>query len=212
MLTELNNLRSKLEQERGKLSQLSSDKSTTETKLNTNLELRVDIEEAQLIIQTVSQGTQNQITEYISDLVSSALDAVFDNPYTLKIEFVQRRGKTEADLKFIRDGYELEDPMNESGGGVVLVAAFALRSGLWSLTKATRNVLFLDEPIHFLHNSEAQKRFSQLLRSLSKELNLQIIMISGIKESESMTSYADRIFRLELINGVTQIQVEDNTI
>jgi hypothetical protein len=206
MQTQLNNLRSRLEQERGKLSQLLSDKYTTEDKLNSSLELRIDIEEAQLIIQTVSQGTQNQITEYISDLVSSALDAVFDNPYKLQLTFVQRRGKTEADLKFLRDGHEL-DPLEESGGGVINVASTALRVGLWSLTKSSRNVLILDEPFHFLHSTEAHRKVSELLKSLSEELSLQIILVTGEVESEDIISNADRIFRLELVNGVTQIEV-----
>ena len=207
----LNNLRSRLEQERGKLSQLLSDKKVTEDKLNHNLELRVDIEEAQLIIQTVAQETQNQITEYISDLVSTTLDAVFDNPYTFLIQFVQRRGKTEADLKFIRDGYEL-DPLDMSGGGVINVASMALRVGLWSLTKSTRNTLLVDEPFHFLHSTDAHRRVSELLKSLSEELGLQIIMVSGEVESEDMVSNANRVFRLELVNGITQIQTEDSHI
>jgi hypothetical protein len=209
MQAQLTDLRSRLEQERGKLSQLLSDKKITEDKLNHNLELRVDIEEAQLIIQTVAQETQNQITEYISDLVSSALDAVFDNPYTFLIEFVQRRGKTEADLKFIRDGYEL-DPLEESGGGIVVIAAFALRVSLWSLIKSSRNVILCDEPAHFLHNIEALRRFSELLKSLSEELGLQIIMITG-EESEDIISCSDRIFRLcKNNNGITEVVTWDN--
>lgn len=207
MQSEIVNLKSKLDQERGKLSQLTEDKYTTKAKLNSNLDLRIDIEEAQVIIQTVAQETQNQITEYISDLVSSALEAVFDNPYAFSIEFVQRRGKTEADLKFVRDGEEL-DPLDAAGGGVVNVAAFSLRVGLWSLRKDSRNTILADEPVHFLHNPEAHGRFSELLKSLSKELNLQVIMITG-EENEEMTSQADRIFRLELVHGVTQIKVED---
>jgi hypothetical protein len=211
MQTELINLKSKLDQERGKLFQLIEDKATTETKLNANLDLRVDIEEAQLIIQTVSQETQNQITEYISDLVSSALDAVFDNPYKLLLTFVQRRGKTEADLKFVRDGFEL-DPLEESGGGILNVAAFSLRVGLWSLLKNTRNVIICDEPFNFLHNPEVHQRVSELLHSMSEELGLQIIIITGESESPELLSGADRVFRLEIVNGVTQIEMEDNPI
>lgn len=209
MQTELTNLRTKLEQERGKLSQLLSDKLSIEANLDRCLVLRIDIEEAQLIIQTVSQETQNQISDYISDLVTSALEAVFDNNYKLKLVFVQRRGQTEADLKFVRDGHEI-DPMDASGGGVVNVGSFALRPALWSLTKSSRNVLLVDEPIHFLHNKEAQGRFAELLSSMSEELELQIIMITGEKESEEILSRADRIFRLELVDGITQIEVEDN--
>ena len=208
MQSEIINLKSKLDQERGKLSQLTEDKLTTKTKLKSNLDLRIDIEEAQVIIQTVAQETQNQITEYISDLVSSALEAVFDNPYKLKLEFVQRRGKTEADLKFVRDGDEL-DPLDAAGGGVVNVASFALRVGLWSLMKSARNVLFVDEPFNFLHSSEAHRRVSELLKSLSQELNLQIIMITGENESSDIVSQADRVFRISNINGVTQVSIDD---
>jgi len=207
MQTELTNLRSKLEQERGKLSQLLSDKQNTNDKLSDNLILRADIEEAQLIIQTVSQETQNQITEYISDLVSSALDAVFDIPYEFKLEFVQRRGKTEADLKFIRNGSEL-DPLDDSGGGVINVAAFALRISLWSLMKSSRNVIICDEPFNFLHNREAHRRVSELLKSMSEELGLQIIMITGEDESAELISSADRVFRLSLVSGISYVHVE----
>jgi len=208
--TELTSLRSKLEQERGKLLQLQGDKIITETKLNINLELRVDIEEAQLIMQTVFQETQNQISDYVSDLVSSALEAVFDEPYQLKLEFVQRRGKTEADLKFTRDGSEL-DPMDAAGGGTINVASFALRASLWSLMKSSRNVLLLDEPFNFLHSEEAHRRVSELLRSLSEELKLQIILVTGEVESESIISQANCVFRLyKNEKGITQM--EDNII
>lgn len=208
MQTELLQLRSKLDQEKGKLSQLLTDKQLTEDRLKFGLELREDIEEAQIIIQTVAQEIQNQITDFISDMVTAALNAVFDNSYEFKLSFVLRRGKTEADLKFIRNGYEL-DPLDDSGGGIINVGGIALRVGLWSLAKNTRNVILCDEPVHFLHDSRAQERFSELFSSLSKELWLQIIMISGEENSEIIEG-ADRVFRLELVDGISQVEVEDN--
>ena len=73
--------------------------------------------------------------------------AVFDDPYTLRVEFVEKRGKTECELWFAQTKEEEEegnedgergrevliDPLAGSGGGPVDVAAFALRIAIWSL-------------------------------------------------------------------------------
>ena len=159
-------------------------------------------EEAQSIIQQISCLTQEQLTYHVSDLVSLALAAVFEEPYELLIEFVLRRNRTEADLYFVRDGKKI-DPMSASGGGAVDVASFALRVALWSLANPrTRNTLILDEPLHFLKGNELPEKGSLMMKSISEKLGLQILMISHIPDQ---IEGADKVHTVVLRKGVSYV-------
>ena len=149
-------------------------------------------EQAQVIIQTVAQQTQKELEFHISDIVSLALAAVFKDPYELKIEFVIRRNKTEADLFFERGG-ERVHPLTASGGGAVDVASFALRIALWSLKRPkSANTIVLDEPFKFL-SVDLQDKAGQMIREISKKLELQIIMVSHVPD---LIESADKVFRI----------------
>src|SRR6185503_13063551 len=82
-------------------------------------------QDAQEILQLLAQAVQQQAHTKISGVVSSCLSAVFDDPYEFRVQFDRKRGRTEASLRFVRGGLEV-DPLTASGGGVVDVAAFAL--------------------------------------------------------------------------------------
>jgi hypothetical protein len=83
-------------------------------------DLCLELEEAQRVIQTVAQMTQKELEFHISSLVSLALAAVFDDPYEFIVEFVQRRGRTECDLWFVRSpqGNGTVEKGNGPGGAV----------------------------------------------------------------------------------------------
>lgn len=193
-------LRSRLEQEKGRQRQVLDSIQDLQSNLVTlqiNLE---DILKAQKIVQQVAQETQDQLSFQISDLVSLALAAVFPDPYEFRVEFVQRRGKTEADLEFVRDG-QPHSPLFSSGGGPVDVASFALRVSLWSLAKSSRPVIVLDEPFKHL-SRDLHGRAAEMLRTLAREVGLQVIMVS---HSEELVEGADRVFYVGIKNGVSLV-------
>lgn len=169
---------------------------------NSKRDLR-HIEEAQAIIQATAKVTQEELQYHISDLVSLALKAVFDEPYKLEVEFVMKRGRTEAELWFVRDG-ERVHPLSASGGGAVDVASFALRVALWALSyPRSRPVLILDEPFKFL-SSGLQVRAGDMLKAISEKLNLQIIMVSHVPD---LIESSDKVFEVRLKNGVSQVKI-----
>lgn len=132
---------------------------------------------AQEIITTMAQKTQQEVHKRISAVVSTCLAAVFDDPYELKIEFEQKRGRTQAKIRFCRDGNEVS-PMDASGGGAVDVAAFALRAACLVLHRPRlRRVLVLDEPFKFVSEG-FQPAVRSMLEQLSKDLKIQIIMVT----------------------------------
>lgn len=134
--------------------------------------------QAQKIVQEVAEAIQNQAHRQIASVVSRCLETVFeDNAYEFQINFEQKRGRTEAELVFIRDRLEI-DPTEAAGGGVVDVAAFALRLACLMLSiPRRRKLLLLDEPFRFL-SKEYRPKIRELLIELAKELKMQMVIVT----------------------------------
>jgi DNA repair exonuclease SbcCD ATPase subunit len=139
--------------------------------------------EAQTIVQHVAQGVQQQAHDRIASVVSRCLKTVFaEEAYKFKIHFERKRGRTEARLAFVKGPHEL-DPRSGSGGGVIDVAAFALRLACLLLTKPSpRRILVMDEPFKNVHGSIYRERVGLMLESLAEEMDFQFIMSTGIED------------------------------
>ena len=166
----------------------------------------ISVEEAQQILQLVAQETQKNIVVHISDIVTTALDAVFESDaYEFRIDFVQRRGRTEAELYFERDGNRC-DPLTASGGGAVDVAAFALRVALWSLVNHGSRIadtIVLDEPFKWL-SKELQPRAGEMLQLLSRKLGIQFIFVTHVQD---LIESADTVFEVRKKKQVSHVEV-----
>ena len=138
--------------------------------------------EAQGILQTVAQKIQAKAHERIASVVSRCLEAVFGpDAYEFQIFFERKRGKTEARLAFVRDGKE-HDPLDSSGGGVVDVAAFALRLACLTLAlPRRRRLLVIDEPFKMV-SAAYRPAVRQLVQVLAKEMGMQFVIVSHSKE------------------------------
>lgn len=134
-------------------------------------------ETAQKLVQEVAEYTQEMAHKQIASVVTKSIEAVFnDLGYEFKIRFSQKRGKTEAQLLFLKDGHEV-DPTEGSGGGVVDVAALALRVACIVLSRPKlRRLLIADEPMKHVNGEEYQSRVGAMLETLAKEMNIQIII------------------------------------
>ena len=195
-------LRQRLEQQKGKKMQAEQSLADVTIELKDATRSLHRHEEAKEIIRTVGQKTQEQLQYHISDITSLALDAVFADPYELKVEFVQRRNKTECDLLFVRNDSAV-DPISASGGGAVDVASFALRIASWSMMRPrTRNTIILDEPLRFL-SGDNQERASAMIKEISQRLGLQFVIVT---HESILASYADRVFETSIRKGITKIK------
>jgi DNA repair exonuclease SbcCD ATPase subunit len=140
-----------------------------------------NINEAQSFAQQVAQQVQQVAHNQIAGVVTKCLQAVFDEPYIFCIHFEKKRGRTEARLVFERDGMEV-DPMTASGGGVIDVAAFALRLSCLLLAKPPlRRVLILDEPFKYV-SEDLRGRVRLLLETLAQEMDTQFIIVTHINQ------------------------------
>ncbi len=198
--------RNKLERKKGQRDQLSSSISDTKQKIRTLEKDVLNIEKAHTIMKRVAQRTQQQLQYHISEIVTLALAAVFDEPYEFEIDFVERRGKTEADLFFVKGG-EREEPLDASGGGVADIASFALRVAMWNLqNQKSRCCQILDEPFKHIKGVDANRKAIQMVKEISNRLKLQIIMVSDERAPiEDIEKGADKVFRVSIKNGVSQV-------
>lgn len=135
--------------------------------------------EAQGVLQAVAQKVQQHAHDKIASVVTRCLEAVYgEESYKFVIDFRRQRGKTEAVLQFIKDDLLLEDPVNEVGGGVLDVAAFALRVACLILCRpALRRTLWLDEPFRHL-SKDLRPAARDLITTLAKEMRIQFVIVT----------------------------------
>jgi DNA repair exonuclease SbcCD ATPase subunit len=201
----LSELRSKVDQLKGRRDQVKKYLEETKTRLKESTRSQRSHEQAAEVIKEVGLQTQSQISFHISDTVSLALNSVFDTDYEFEAEFVQRRNKTECDL-VLYDGEDKINPLLSTGGGVVDVISFALRCASWSIdTPKKRPIMILDEPFKYL-SSDLMPLAGEMLKKISKELGLQIIMVSHEKE---LIDVGDKIFHISKDKrGRSQIELD----
>ena len=198
-------IRNKLERRKGQRIQIQNDIDSLEVTMAVNKKLLRAHEKAREIIKMVGLKTQKQLSYNVSEITSMALAAVMKHPYKVKLEFAERRNKTECDIFFARKGERIDPFMG--GGGAVDVAAFALRIASWSMqSPRSRNTLILDEPFKHLKGEQTNVQVLEMVKELSTKLQLQIIMVSDERVSREATIEAtDKLFETSIKKGVTKI-------
>ena len=190
----LHDYRRKLEQLRGRQDHLTEAIQKSQ-KLAAGLRQEIiETEQAQVIIQEIAERTQKEIQFHIEEIVTTALEAVFDNPYSFRMDWSIKRGKVECAFYLERDGKRYT-PLSSVGGGVIDVASFALRIAMWSLQRPrSRPVIILDEPFRFL-SRDLQPRAASIVKTLSDRLGIQFIIVTHSPFFEQAAGSGDKIFQ-----------------
>ncbi len=197
--------RNKLERLKGQRDVLEKNIKRSRSRIKTLKKKHQCAKEAQRYIQTAAKSTQEFLQFHLTDIATLAMSSVFPQPYTMYLDFIPKRGRSEATLSFGRSGSdERLNPMKSSGGGPVDVASFALRVALWFLHQPQRrNVLILDEPFRFVSRGLREKT-STMLKELSQKLQIQVIMVT---HDSSLVECADRVIHVKKKDGVSQVRI-----
>ena len=149
-------------------------------KLEESKDLLNDIIQAQEIAQKAAEQIQQQVHQRITSIVNKCLQVIFPDPYEFQIRFTLKRGKTEADLVFTRDGRERKNV----GGGVIDIVAFALRlSSLLLSNDKVAPVEILDQPFGNISKAKGYlERVPDMLVLLAEEFGIQFIQVTHIDE------------------------------
>jgi len=202
----LKDVKNEYQRKLGEKSRIEKQISQSQEELK-NLNKRIKVaEKAKDIIRQVAQETQELLQYKLTNTVSTALESVFDDPYEFQASFEQRRGKTECDLSFVREGQSIP-PLEASGYGAVDIASFALRAACWSMFRQTRPVLVLDEPMKHLKGAEENRRAIAMMQEISKELGIQMIIVSDERAPlEDIQEESDKVFKVAIKGGLSQIK------
>ena len=138
--------------------------------------------EAQALLQEVAQSVQRVVHARVAGVVSRCLEAVWgEEAYQFKIDFEQRRGRTEAAISLVRDGNEVH-PLDGAGGGVCDCVSFALRVAAMMLKRPkVRRFLCLDEPFRHL-DAGRRPAARAMLQQLTKDMGFQLLLCTHAKE------------------------------
>lgn len=155
---------------------------------------------AREIIQRATTLTQQKLAENVSGITSLVLCTVLPDNYEFKANFVSKRNSTECEFQLFKNGKE-RHPLDNVGGGVGDLESFGLRMSFWSMYP-NRPVMVLDEPFKCL-DIDAQEKASEMLKMLSKELGIQIIMVSHLP---NIIGSADKVFRVYTKNDISMVE------
>lgn len=138
------------------------------------------VRQAQDIAQRVAELTQEAAHGQISSVVTRCLRAVFgEGCHSFRIAFERKRGRTEARLLFVNSEGMDEDPGDAACGGMIDVAAFALRLACLMLSRPRKRLLIMaDEPMKNVNGEEYQERVGALILELARETGVQFLIVS----------------------------------
>ncbi len=145
----------------------------------------------QKLMQECGYATLAGLSVRISNIVTTALQSVFPDPYEFSLDFDIKYGRLSASMVLFRDG-EAFNPNLDNGDGVLDIVALALRTAVLCLDKRKlRRVLILDEPCGAL-SVDMQPFAGKLMKHLNETLGIQFIMVGA--HGNAYREYADKEF------------------
>lgn len=158
------------------------------------------------LLTTIGEERQESARRQVEELVTRALQVIFDSRLSFHMIQQVRANRTEVDFVIRSEygGQVVETPvMDARGGGMAAVVGFVLRLVVLLLTPGTRRFIALDES--FAHVSASyEPRVAEFLREVADKAGVQILLIT---HSDAYSDLADARYRLSLgADGTTVVE------
>lgn len=163
-----------------------------------------DYIKAQKFYILVAKEMQKEAKEHIENIVTMAIQTVYDHPYRFKLLYEEKRGAISC-TPLIVDGENEYQPKDSMGGGMLDIIGFALRITLWSMQNPrSDNVFFMDEP--FRYTGKLSAKAGLMLKRLAEKLKFQVLLVT---HDDSLIDVCDKVWtivhkgysRISLIKG-----------
>lgn len=187
-----------------KYEMLLEEKSKIENELKQLEKERETIDKARLFLLELGELQRKETKEKIESIATEALQYILQEEIYFEIEQEEKREKisTEFYIRTIKDGIEARTLIEDvRGDGIFDVVTLVLNIAILILLKKENTFIVLDEPCKQLSRGYIQ-RVGEFLKDISQTYNIQIIMITHIQE---LTEFADKKFKVEIVNGVSQV-------
>lgn len=137
-------------------------------------------EKSMAVMRKAAKLSQEHIATHLAGIVTKAIRTSISKPYEFHVEFVERRGATEADIYVTLHGNRA-DVLESTGGGMADICSFALKVAYLLLSNVNR-VLIIDEIARHVNSSSQRKAFASVVEALSKEFDIQVIITTTLPE------------------------------
>jgi len=167
-----------------------------------NIDLRV---EAINFVEGVAAQERVSVKERVERLVTSCLNEVYGEGYSVEFEYGMRGNKTSVEISVVRrcaDGMEVHRGIDGIGGGVADTVALPLKLIVLMNDEGLDKVLITDEPGKHLDTTRVNA-FAKFIGAVAHELGVQVIMSS---HWEVMREEADRVHRVTLEDSVARVE------
>jgi DNA repair exonuclease SbcCD ATPase subunit len=155
-------------------------------------------DKALAIFHSLSSVVQEHFTQSIEDLISEGLTSVFETSLQFKITPEIKGGQAVMQFSILNEDGTETDILDARGGGLSALCGVLLRIVLLRLMDdKVRQILLLDEPLSHLSSAYVPAA-GELLRRLSDELDIQIVMVTHQPE---FADNATDIYELSSLNG-----------
>jgi chromosome segregation ATPase len=190
-------IRRELTTKQAEFKMVSQEKARVDTRLKELKWLQEKHIRARATVLAISQDMRQEIKSLFDRIVTVAVQSVFDESLEFYIKIDEE--KSEAIFLLRKDG-EDHPILDFVGEGLVDVISFALRICVLLISRKPK-VVVLDEPFRFLDKAR-HPLASEMMKKLSLELKIQFLVVS---HSPELIEEGDRIFRVELKNGISQV-------
>jgi len=178
-----------------------SDRKNTLSDLDKRKEL---LNKCSVFLRKCSTAIREAACKKLESIATLALQTITGRDYELTIDMYEARNIWQADL-LLKTPEGLKIPIAEAGGGIANIIGLALQIAVLELySPRIEAPLLLDEPFAnvSLENEEWVERTIEFLRSISKKLKRQIIMVT---HKESLAKAADKIYQFTIEKGETRV-------
>ncbi len=155
------------------------------------------------VLKDIGDKRKRSTIEVFERVCSKALHDIFDSNYRFVIE-MDSEGKRVSTRFKLMDAEDNEySIMDSCGGGIVDVISLVLRVLILVSAKPARSkVLYLDESTKHV-SPEFRPKVAEFLKSLSRQLGIQILLVTHQKE---MLEASDSAYQLEKTNNGTLLR------
>jgi DNA repair exonuclease SbcCD ATPase subunit len=166
-----------------------------------------DYVKAQKFYIFLAKEVQKEAKEHIENIVTMAIQTVYEYPYKFKLLYEEKRGAVSC-TPLIIDGVDEYQPKDAMGGGMLDIIGFALRITLWSMQNPrSDNIFLLDEPFRF--TGQLSAKAGLMLKILSEKLNFQVLLVT---HDDSLIDVCDKVWvitkrdysKVSLIKGIVK--------
>lgn len=202
---EINLAKEKFLQDKGKYENLVSIKKSKENEIENLKKKRENLDKARIFLIKSAEYQREQIKTEFENIVSQALQYIFNEEIYFEIDIKEVRGRAEAEffIKSVRNGVITRTGIETSrGDGVADIVGLALDiAKIECANPKNLGPLILDEPAKQV-SQEHIENIGTFLKEISDAFGRQIIMVT---HNRKLADFADTKYEVRLNGTVSEV-------